>query len=500
VKWLNFLHLYQPANQQKDILEAVVKESYFPIFKKINRTEKISLTMNITGSLLELFERDGYTELLDLIRTVVEEGKVELTGSCKFHAFLPLIPEKEIKRQILQNNETLERVLGFSYKPKGFFPPEMGYHPRIAPILEGLGFEWVILDEISYFADNEFPKPTKLYAIKDTNLKVFFRNRRASNLIMSAVARDTQTLKQALENDFKLPYLVTGMDGETFGHHRIGFENFLFEIFDDPAIETISVCDFLSESTTQSLEKEIVEPKPSTWASSLSDIEKGIQFLSWKDPENSIHKVQWEFLDFTLDLVYKYPEESKNYEEIRHKTDMALASDHFWWASAKPWWSLEMIEDGAFRLLDVIQSLENVSEKILYEGYKYYMSIVSQASAWQREGIVRQMAVEQNEILRIPFKDRTFGKGGAEEGVYWAFIDLMKEQEKEAANKGDYEKATLWRDAIYKLDNKYDIYDTINVIDLLRLEVGNGRVEEVIEEYKEKYGKLRGGQPEQRGN
>jgi len=373
VKWLNFLHLYQPANQQKDILEAVVKESYFPIFKKINRTEKISLTMNITGSLLELFERDGYTELLDLIRTVVEEGKVELTGSCKFHAFLPLIPEKEIKRQVLQNNETLERVLGFSYKPKGFFPPEMGYHPKIAPILEGLGFEWVILDEISYFSDNEFPKPTKLYAIKDTNLKVFFRNRRASNLIMSAVARDTQTLKQALENDFKLPYLVTGMDGETFGHHRIGFENFLFEIFDDPAIETISVCDFLSESTTQSLEKEIVEPKPSTWASSLSDIEKGIQFLSWKDPENSIHKVQWEFLDFTLDLVYKYPEESKNYEEIRHKTDMALASDHFWWASAKPWWSLEMIEDGAFRLLDVIQSLENVSEKILYEGYKYYM-------------------------------------------------------------------------------------------------------------------------------
>jgi len=63
------------------------------------------------------------------------------------------------------------------------------------------------------------------------------------------------------------------------------------------------------------------------------------------------------------------------------------------------------------------------------------MSIVSQASAWQREGIVRQMAVEQNEILRIPFKDRTFGKGGAEEGVYWAFIDLMKEQRKRSCRE-----------------------------------------------------------------
>ena len=202
----------------------------------------------------------------------------------------------------------------------------------------------------------------------------------------------------------------------------------------------------------------------------------------------------------TLDLVYKYSQKNKNYGEIRGKMDVALASDHFWWASAKPWWSLEMIEDGAFRFLDVIQSMESVPKEVLYKGYKYYMSIVSQASAWQREGIVRQMAVEQNESLRIPFKDRTLGKGGTEEAVYFAFIDLMKEQEKEAAKKGDYEKAILWRDAIYKLDHKYDIYDTINVIDLLRLEVGNGRIEEVINKYKDKYVGLRGGQPEQRGS
>jgi len=158
-----------------------------------------------------------------------------------------------------------------------------------------------------------------------------------------------------------------------------------------------------------------------------------------------------------------------------------------------------MIEDGAFRLLDVIQSLEGVPEEVLYKGYKYYMAIVSRASAWQREGVVRQMAMEQSAFLRIPFKDRTIGKGGVEEGVYWAFIDLMKTQEKEAVAKGDYEKAILWRDAIYKLDHKYDIYDAINVIDLLRLEVGNGKIEEVIDIYKEEYKKLRGGQPEQRG-
>ena len=106
---------------------------------------------------------------------------------------------------------------------------------------------------------------------------------------------------------------------------------------------------------------------------------------------------------------------------------------------------------------------------------------------------------EQGSILRIPFKDRTIGKGGAEKGVYYAFADMMKKLEKGAAKNGEYEKAILWRDAIYKLKNKLDIYDTINAIDLLRVEIPHNEVEKTIEKYKDKYRKIRGGQPEQRG-
>jgi len=57
----------------------------------------------------------------------------------------------------------------------------------------------------------------------------------------------------------------------------------------------------------------------------------------------------------------------------------------------------------------------------------------------------------------------------------------------------------LWRDSIYKLQNKLDIYDTINAIDLLRVEIPYKEVEEMIEKYKDKYRQIRGGQPEQRG-
>ncbi len=495
--WLNFLHFYQPANQQKDILEAVTNESYRPILQKIASLDDAKITLNITGALLELFEKYEYNDVLELIRGSVKNGKIELTGTCKYHALLPLIPEKEAKIQIEENQRTLERILGFEYKPAGFFPPEMAYHPKLNRLLQKMGFKWIILDEIALRKNDTYLVTDSLFRLENTDILIFPRNRRISNLIMSAVARDIETLHQAIREELKLPYFVTGMDGETFGHHRIGLENFLFEILENPVLGSTSIGAFMENQTTQRLQVIAVSPNACTWASSPQDIEKDVQFLSWDDPENPIHKVQWEFTNWVLELVYEKEVEGILGNGVREKLNKALASDHFWWASAKPWWSLEMIEDGAFRLLDVVLSMDT-SQEAKFKAHKYYMEIVSKASEWQRQGIVREMAMRRNEILRIPFKDRTLGQGGAEEGVYWAFIDMMRQEEKKASQRGDYEKAILWRDAIYKLEHKYDIYDTVNVIDLLRLEIGNGEVEKTIKEYKEKYDRMRGGQPEQR--
>lgn len=158
-----------------------------------------------------------------------------------------------------------------------------------------------------------------------------------------------------------------------------------------------------------------------------------------------------------------------------------------------------MIEQGAFRFLDIIKSLPGISENDVSTAQKYYQLIVSTAFEWQRTGKVRQMAKEQNEATRIPFKERTYDKGGHQKGVWEAFIHLIQEEEKKAVKNREYEKAVLWRDALFKLENKLDIYDMINAIDLLRLEIGNDEVEKTLNKYTEKYHKIRGGQPEQRG-
>jgi len=496
MKWANFLHLYQPIGQQADILEAVVVQSYRPILSGIERHHRVRLSLNINGALLELFDKNGHRDLIDILRNLLNERRIELTSSAKCHAFLPFLEKDEIIRQIKINDETSRFFLGSAYQPRGFFPPEMAYKEELAEIISDLGFEWIILDEIAFGGRTGNVDYKKIYKIFGTKLNVFFRERRLSNLIMSAVVRSAKSLKEAMKDDLKNDrYLITAMDGETFGHHRPGLEKTLFDVFDTPDFKLIKISE-LPDHYQKTVE---VSPVKSTWASSPEEIEENIQFLSWSDPENIIHGWQWQLFNLTLTAVRSLDKNHPAYNEIRAKMDMALSSDHFWWASAKPWWSLEMIEVGAHNLLETVRAVPGISQEKIEQAGRLYEKIISTAFEWQRTGLIRKMAQEQKSFLRIPFKDRTIGQGGAEEGVYWAFMDLLKKQEKRACRNGEYEKAILWRDAFYKLENKLDVYDTINAIDLLRVEISNEKVEKIIEKYKDKYRSIRGGQPEQRG-
>src|SRR3989344_2531004 len=122
MRWANFLHFYQPAGQQEDIIDAIVNQSYRPILEEIKRNKKIRLTLNINGALLELFDKYKHYDLIDILKKVGNEKRIEFTSSSKYHAFLPFLQENEIVRQIKINDETNKFFLGDAYDPKGFFP------------------------------------------------------------------------------------------------------------------------------------------------------------------------------------------------------------------------------------------------------------------------------------------------------------------------------------------------------------------------------------------
>lgn len=491
--WTNFLHLYQPNNQVPEILDRVVNESYRPLVEMLRKNPEIKITININGSLSEQLV-NNYQDVVDGIIFVAKRGQIEFTDSAKYHALLPFLPVNEIKRQIRLNQETNRKIFGEVYAPKGFFPPEMAYTPDLAPILESLGYEWVILDEIALNGKAHSFDPETIYTIDGTKLFVFFRERTPSNLIMSALVRNERDLKELMKDEYaKKRYMITAMDGETFGHHRPGLQKLLSELLASSDFQHT----FMGELPEVFPKRKAVVPVASTWSSTEKDIEDGVQFLTWSDPKNEIHLLEWKLQKLALSLISKHLDHASVEGVARRKLDEALASDQFFWASAHPWWSLEMIEAGAWYLLDSIRSMAGVDIKEIQEAEEIYFKIIAAAFEWQRTGHVRNRYKNYKEQPRIPFKDRTTGSG--EPWVYDAFIELMKDAMKEAARKESFEEATVWRDAIWKLETKNDIYDATHVIDLLRVNIPNGEILDMIGKYRKAYEHIASGQPEQRG-
>ncbi|MDX1608280.1 MAG: polysaccharide deacetylase family protein [Candidatus Spechtbacterales bacterium] len=492
MKWVNFLHIYQPANQAEDILNMVANQSYRRLFNGMLKIKQARITLNISGALSELLVAKGYKDIIDDIRTLAERGQLEFTETSKYHAFLPFLPKDEIKRQIELNREANRSIFGDIYRPSVFFPPEMAYSHKVAEVVAQMGYKAILIDEIAYNKKVEEVPYNKTYTIEGAEpLIPLFRERRASNLIASALAKDPKTFFDAVGDKFAGDeYIITGMDGETFGHHRPGLEEFIFGLCKSNIPQHI----FASEVPKLFPPKDSIVPSDSTWAASELDMEEDMEYHSWDDSENEIHQKQHELLALVIDEVHKNKNAS-GYKKAREKLDHAVASDQFFWASNRPWWSIEMIEQGAWELMDVINTLKS-NKKSIQKAKNLYEDIVFTAFKWQREGRIRKADKEAKEAVRIPFKERTLEAGKPE--VYDAFIEFMEKERDKAAEKRNYEEAATWSNAIWKLETKNDIYDAMHVTDMLRNKILPGEIEKLMDKYKEKYKKLRGGQSEDR--
>ena len=512
--WAHFLHIYQPSDQHPGILDKIVNESYRPLLKGFYKLPNTKLTLNISGALTEILFKNGFRDVIDDIKNLCEMDRLKITGSAMYHAFLPLLPKNEIVRQIKLNDETNRKYYGRFYNKDGFFSPEMGYSPKVASIVKELGYKWLIIDE-SALGNGLKPSDTTIYKIKNLGIKVFFRNKEVSNLLMGALVRSSESVKRVLgERVDSNGYLITAMDGETFGHHRPGLAEALFEIIKSDDYKNV----FISDLPSLFNKVKEVEPIDSTWASSIKDVNGGNSFALWFDKSNQIQKYEWDLAGLAIqtvnDSMYsdeKYPhmlEETRNWEALTKKEkkgeenkrrwvkardmlDKALSSDPWWWASAKPWWSVEMIEKGMNALYKVVLEVPDAKDKEKSQAEDLYKNILFTSHEWQRQGVVDKMALDDREERRIPMSKRF-----AATAQYRALLDALKKQEKKAADNREYEQAIKWRDGQYKLEKDLDIYDAVHIMDQFRAEGDFKGFQKILKGYQEEYKRISKGQPE----
>ncbi|MEX0748849.1 MAG: UvrB/UvrC motif-containing protein [Candidatus Saccharimonadales bacterium] len=446
--WVNFMHIYQPLTQKPYWVNRVTEESYRPLFQGFLKNPDLKSTININSVLVELLEENGHQDVIEAIHELLKRGQIELTGSAKFHPLMVYTPDYERRRQIELNDVSLRKYFGDYYQPRGFFPPEMAFDMDVAKTAKECGFEWIIVDELS-FPGQAQPDHKQRYSVEGVDgLDIYFRERSSSWNILSGQIGTPDLLRKMLgARTADGSYLLTAMDGETFGHHRPGLQSLIFDLNQADELQTV----LLSDLKDYFPDTKKVVPQASTWALMEKDLERKVPFSRWKDPDNEIHDIQWELTNHLIKLYEPVHIDQTPVKE--DALDRALQSDQFWWASARPWWSIEMMERAAKNLYEAAKMAPEVKDADISKAEALYHKIIFTAFDWQRSGKVDEMARQEDEDIRQR-TDQDIPKLPKEE-VDKMIANLRKEMA-QVAGKEEFERAAQIRDRIRELKEYAD--------------------------------------------
>ncbi len=394
IYWAPLLHFYQPPTQTYEILERVCNESYRPLVKLLLEEPSARLTVNINAVLTEMLERSGMGDVVSGLRVLAEAGTIEFTGSAKYHPILPLIPRKEMVRQIELNYETNRRYFGEIYQPRGFFSPEMCYSREIVNPVRETGHRWLILSGVACPA--AWPT-SSVYGISGSGLSAFFRDDILSNRIsfQNISVPGFLDFVGGLAGRNGDVYVITAMDAETYGHHIKNWEEIFLrrlltavdkgqadtEIAQQmpghviPAVKIVTLSRLLDLFPGAGP----VEPRPSSWSTSIDDIKSGNPYPLWNSPGNQIQAWLWRHLYLAMELTdtaLKMAKDEPACEyagDARAMLDQAEHSCPFWWAAQKPLRNLSLIYRGLSQQTEVILNayraieMSNPGEKAVTE-------------------------------------------------------------------------------------------------------------------------------------
>lgn len=377
------IEFYVPPSETDEGVVRVAETAYRPLLQALEEErESAAVTVALDPALALRLLSCRQSGVLHAAAALAESGTVEFAAGSRNHALLPRLPRAEVDRQLEKGDELMRELLGWSWRPKGLFPPALAYGRRVAEAAAARGLRWLLLDEISLGRIGAAPTHFIATLGDGHELCLFFRSRDLSSAFLRSNGR---TLRKHLESTLGDGYGVLVVPAESFTEGSQALQNLRW-LLSRPGPMPATVSALLPLFP----ERRRVEPIPASRRTTGEDLAMGIPFSAWSSPDNELQALLWKLAALAWTEAARLAERSPDAPEtrrLRANLDEGLHSAAFRQASSGAAFRPEAVRAAADRLSCAIESGGNlVSEEVRRKTASAYQRLLRTLDERARAG------------------------------------------------------------------------------------------------------------------
>ena len=389
--WANVIDFYQPPDIDRAELDKIVNRSYIPLVKIFEQLPKVSFTVNLPGSTIDLLIKTGFGQLIKKFAKLAERGQVDFTMTPRYQPIIPIFDDDVVDRQIDAHNKTCERYFGIYYKPQGLYSPYLSYNQKTGKTGARYLLKWILVDETVVGSRNH----SSLFMDKGAGGILLMPSRRDPTWRLNGSYRAKKIPRSASEmiqyllslSDNNTRYLITISDAANFGHVNAGRDGMLRALYQDGKIRSVSV----SQLRRFVKRKEFVKPVDSSSETFGNHGKKSSPYSLWDDNKSPIQQTLWSLYKLaSAEIRNAGAKGDPQYARAREMLDMASAAINWDRLSCKPWWesayALKAAEDLAIAVFVVVSSPLKSKEQAI----KLRQKLHDQVTQFERSGEVKK--------------------------------------------------------------------------------------------------------------
>ena len=255
------IHMHQPVDNFRWVIDHAVKVCYGPFFEVMSRYPKFRFAVHCSGWLMEQIET-LHPKLYRKIMHLVEQGSIEFFSAGYYEPILSVIPSEDRIAQVRMLNEAI--ASDFAKTPRGLWLTERVWESALIPDLHRAGMEYTVMDDYhfqcagfdeaaldGYYMSEEGGKPIGLFPIsKKLRYAIpFLKVERAIEAIKSYSRREDSAA-------------IIFDDAEKFGmwpgthewvYAKGWLEAFVKAVLEDEAIETMHYGEYFDRCRTRGI-------------------------------------------------------------------------------------------------------------------------------------------------------------------------------------------------------------------------------------------------------